>query len=126
MPRTVRLAGLHFALVAMLVRALLPAGWMPDMSAHGSAPLVICTMNGPMTAMPPGDASKHKPAHDDGRQSDICPFAASIHVATPASAAAVVPSTAVALTPAPVLSEQNVPNIARHSPQSPRAPHSFA
>ena len=126
MPRTVRLAGLHLALVAMLVRALLPAGWMPDTSAHGPAPLVICTMNGPILAAPPGDASKRKPAHDDGRQTDICPFAASIHVATPASAVAIAPSTTVALIAAPALSGQSLPKVARYSPQSPRAPPSFA
>jgi hypothetical protein len=126
MPRTVRLAALHLALVAMLARALLPAGWMPDTSAQGPAPLVICTMHGPVLAAPPGDTSKHKPVHDDGRQTDICPFAASIHVATPASAVAIAPSTTVALIAAPALLEQSVPSVARHSPQSPRAPPSFA
>jgi hypothetical protein len=121
-----RLAGLQLALVAMLVRALLPAGWMPDTGANGPAPLVICTVNGPILVAPPGEASKHKPVHDDGHQNDICPFAASIHVATPAPSVAVAPSTIVALIAAPALLEQSVSHVARHSPQSPRAPPSFA
>ena len=124
MPNTVRLAGLHLALVAMLVRALLPAGWMPDTTGQGPTALVICTMNGPVLSNVP--ASEHKPVHDDGRQNDVCPFAASIHLATPAAAVAFAPSSSVAQISSLSFAVQCAFEPARHAPQSPRAPPSFA
>ena len=45
MTAIVRSFAVTLALSAMLLRALLPAGWMPDLAGTG-APLVICTVDG--------------------------------------------------------------------------------
>jgi hypothetical protein len=55
------------ALSAMLLRALLPVGWMPE---AGGAALVICTADGHATTPP----AREHPLPDRGK--DICPFAA--------------------------------------------------
>jgi hypothetical protein len=125
MTRTLKLAGVQIALVAMLLRALLPVGWMPDTAASAGAPFVICTVNGPLQAAHLPDTGKHQPGHDDGRQNDMCPFAASIHFATPAAAAVVAPSTQVAALAPLSLPVHAVRSAARHALQSPRAPPSL-
>jgi hypothetical protein len=125
MTRTLKLAGVQIALVAMLLRALLPVGWMPDTAASAGAHFVICTVNGPLQAVHLPDTGKHQPGHDDGRQNDMCPFAASVHFATPAAMATVAPSTQIA-SPAPLaLPARAVQTAARYAPQSPRAPPSL-
>jgi hypothetical protein len=123
MPRTLRLAGLQIALVAMVLRALLPAGWMPDTAA--GTPFVICTLNGPMLAARPADAGKHQPGHDDGRHNDVCPFAASIHFATPTTVATIAPFAPVASRAYPPLPAPAVHAAIRYALQSPRAPPSL-
>jgi len=123
MPRTLKLAGVQIALVAMLLRALLPVGWMPDVAA--GTPFVICTVNGPLQAAHLPDTGKHQPGHDDSRQNDMCPFAASAHLATPAAAASIAASTQIASF-APVQSlAPAVHTTGRYALQSPRAPPSF-
>ena len=83
-------AAVHLALLAMLLRAVLPAGWMPAAVTQADAsPFVICTMDGPLHSAP------SKPSHDHDRASAPCVFAASIHAATPAAEP-------VALTPATI------------------------
>ena len=60
----------------MLLRAVLPAGWMPNLTGAGDAPLVICSVDG-VHHLP-----SHDPAH--GPQDDhTCPFAAAAHLASP-------------------------------------------
>jgi hypothetical protein len=123
MPRTLKLAGVQVALVAMLLRALLPVGWMPDAADHSDAPFVICTVNGPVHAVHVPDGQKHN--QDDGRQNDVCPFAASVHLATPAAVASVAPSTQIAVfafVPSPV---RAVRAATRYALSSPRAPPSL-
>jgi hypothetical protein len=87
--KTARLAGLHIALAAMLLRAFLPDGWMPAPRAHadngGWLSLVICTSN--------GLARIHEPQHGShGKDVDHrfapCPYAASAHLGTPEASAA--------------------------------------
>jgi hypothetical protein len=56
------------ALSAVLLRGLLPAGWMPN--ANGAPGLTICTINGPRHIPTPGEPA-HKPQHQS-----VCPFAA--------------------------------------------------
>jgi hypothetical protein len=104
----------HVAFIALVARALLPAGWMPD--AHG---LTICSVDAPAHQTDPGKA----PAQD--AHHDICPFAAAPHLASVpdapqltlpafhAFAAATDRATASAV-------------AARFTPQSPRAPPHFA
>jgi hypothetical protein len=75
-------AAVHFALVAMLLRALLPAGWMPAAITRADAsPFVICTIDGPVHA-----PVRHAPAHD--RASTPCIFAASAPLSSPVAHAA--------------------------------------
>ena len=72
----------HVALVAMLLRALLPAGWMPAaITSADASPFVICTVDGPLHA-----PVKHAPAHD--RAGTPCIFAAAAHLASPLALAA--------------------------------------
>jgi hypothetical protein len=63
-----RRAAVHLALVALLLRAFLPAGWMPG--AAGDAPLVMCSVG---TAHEAGDKSPAKP---DNGADGACAFAA--------------------------------------------------
>jgi Protein of unknown function (DUF2946) len=126
MTRTLKLAGVQIALVAMLLRALLPVGWMPDTAASADTPFVICTVNGPLQAAHLPDTGKHQPGHDDSRQNDVCPFAASIHFATPAAVAVVAPSTQVAALAPLLLPVHAVRSATQYALQSPRAPPSLA
>ncbi len=75
-----RRAAIHLAIIALLLRAVLPAGWMPDPT--GTTAFIICT----------ADASGHhaerqspgQPVPADGQhEHEECPFAASPHVAAP-------------------------------------------
>jgi hypothetical protein len=85
-----RSLGFTLALSAMLVRALLPAGWMPNPAGPGETVLVICTAQGLVKLAPVHD--RHRaPLSDHGGQA--CPFGA----ATPLS-----PPQLAALAPAPV------------------------
>lgn len=63
-----RSCALLLALSAVLLRGLLPAGWMPNTS--GTPGLTICTINGLRHVPTPGG-----PAHGPQHQS-VCPFAA--------------------------------------------------
>lgn len=87
----IRLAGLNIALVAMLLRAFLPEGWMPAPPSHTDdanwVPFVICTGNGlvRLNVAPGSD-------HSDDQQNHYhapCPYAAAAHLSTPASGGAV-------------------------------------
>jgi hypothetical protein len=115
MYRSTRTAAVSLALVAMLLRALLPAGWMPS-SASGQA-LVICTLQGPVRI----DPTPHKPAAPQ-HHNVTCPFAAAPQLAGPQADIIPLPPTlrigasdvfVIAATP----SER-----ARYSPNAPRAP----
>jgi hypothetical protein len=70
-------ATVQLALLAMLLRALLPAGWMPAASEAGASPLAICTLKGPAHLAPAGTDAHH------GRTDRFCPFAAAAHLAGP-------------------------------------------
>jgi hypothetical protein len=70
--REFRHALLHLALAAMILRAFLPAGWMPNLQEGGQTALVICTMDGAVVDM----SGKALPGKDDPRAHESCPFAA--------------------------------------------------
>lgn len=73
-------AAVQIALLAMLLRAVLPAGWMPAAVTQANAsPFVICTIDGPLHSTPA------KPSQDHDRATTPCVFAASVHAATPAA-----------------------------------------
>jgi hypothetical protein len=92
---------LALALVAMLLRALLPAGWMPNPAGPARAFITICTMNGPVHMAWPGTA---RPAPDrrspDQHSSDHanapCAFAAAAPLAALAQTTLLVPPLAAA------------------------------
>lgn len=112
-------AALHLALVAMLLRALLPAGWMPSApSEHRAASIMLCPGMDHM-AMP---AAPDQPKSDHAK-STYCACAAvaqislaSPHVAVgaPVQLAHVVRFTAAAI---PVVAASSYrPNAARAPP----------
>ncbi|HJS45005.1 MAG TPA: hypothetical protein VJ753_01270 [Rhizomicrobium sp.] len=99
----------HVAFIALVARALLPAGWMP--AAQGIA---ICSVE--------TSASKHqKPPAEKNIHHDICPFAAAPHLAS-------VPDLPQLTLPAfhafaaTIDKHYAVALAARFSPGSPRAP----
>jgi len=123
MSRRFHVAALHVAIVAMLLRALLPVGWMPH--PGGEAAFTICTLDNSghhTDASPSG-----KPNPDDSRHShDECPFAAVPHIAAPVLVAHL---SAPALTGrvADALDHTGVSDLSfRYQPHSPRAPPHFA
>lgn len=82
MTRYLHAAGVHVALAAMLLRALLPSGWMPNPTPGSGSLLTICTMSGLVTVKQPLDSRTKKggPSHD-AHHHDVCPFAAAAHLA---------------------------------------------
>lgn len=127
MLRTFRLAGIHLALAAMMLRALMPDGWMPHSAPAGGMPIALCTVDGPISlvAVPDGKPAPHEPAHNDGRHVDACPFAAAPHFATVTPALAPPVPLADAYYAPPLPRARVFGGNGRHSPQSPRAPPSF-
>jgi hypothetical protein len=102
----------QLALIAMIVRALMPVGWMP--SAGVDTPFVVCTMNGPVQQAP--DRDKLPAGHHD-----ICPFAAAPHLAAvPELPQIVLPQIHAGAAQAERAYAAMQP--ARFSPASPRAP----
>jgi len=107
----------HLALAALILRALLPAGWMPDAQAG----LVICAA-GTLGVIhhdgAPGDTSKRT----DGQIShEECPFAAAAQLAAAPDAPRLTLPTFHAF--AASIDRAYASSVAaRFTPQSPRAP----
>jgi len=113
-----RRAAMHFALVAMLLRALLPAGWMPGEAANGQSLLVICSV-----AAPAGHAHRDQHQAPAGQHAhEECPFAAAPHVAPPALAEAFALPATFARFANPPASRDAIAAASSHRPQAPRAP----
>ena len=102
------------ALSAMLLRAVLPAGWMPDLAGTG-APLVICSVDGLHHV--PKDPSRN---HDDDH-GYACPFAAAAHLAPPQAPPALTKPFAVAVS-APVFAEPSAVSHLHDPGHAPRGP----
>ena len=78
MRMTCRSAAVQIALLAMLLRAVLPAGWMPAaVTGANTSPFVICTMDGPLHSAPA------KPSHDHDRATSPCVFASAAPLSSP-------------------------------------------
>lgn len=107
---------LTLALCAMVLRALLPVGWMPDPGGMADGPLVICTMHGAHHISP-----GHRPAHSPDEHGSICPFAAAAHFAPPQMAVAVAAPVTFAWAPFPNLS-QSAPRVSVNLAHEPRGP----
>lgn len=107
----------HLALVALILRALLPAGWMPDAQTG----LTICAVNTLGVIHHDG-----APGHADGKTSqEECPFAAAPHLA----AAPDMPKLALPAFHAFAAATDRAYAVAvsaRFTPQSPRAPPGIA
>jgi hypothetical protein len=127
MQRTLRLAGIQLALAAMVLRALLPDGWMPVASGVAGIPIAICTANGPVqfVVAQDGRAGKHTPARDNTHHQDVCPFAGAPHFAVGAIGTFHTLPVAETYFALPVIAAIARNSAGRHAPQSPRAPPSF-
>jgi len=124
MGRNLRFATVYLALAAMMLRALLPTGWMPGV-ASGGATITVCTLNGPVQLDVGGKAHKQN-KQDDGRSHEACAFAAAPHFASPAALPVAVASIATAV----VLERDGQTTLPasrdRYSPQLSRGPPHLA
>ena len=126
MSSRLRIAAVYVALVAMMLHALVPAGWMPSVPAQTGSFFVICTVHGAQPLAPEGRKS-HAPSDPQGtHHNDMCPFSAAPHGA---------PQPMLAQVSAPTLlasvhfDDRRVPALrsaAVSGPQSPRGPPRFA
>lgn len=107
-------------LVALLVRGVTPAGWMPNLQGAQGSPFVICTADGAHLVTLDRDGQPAKPA--SGARHDLCAFSG--HHSAPAaqallhlgsSQAELLGATQPSAAPAPS-------NAQRHRDQAPRAP----
>lgn len=103
----------------MVLRALLPAGWMPAaITSANASPFVICTIDGPLHHVP----AKQKPSSDHDRAHAPCVFASAAPLAPPlADAVALAPSDIAA----PILFQYSRDAIAANAifrPNAARAP----
>jgi len=115
------------ALVAMLLRALLPMGWMPNPTGSSGAALVLCTMDGSVHLLPGADRQplKQQPDQNNDRNQTACPFAAAPHLATPTIAAALAPPALAQSVAAGSVHVRLADSAAGYTPHSPRAPPSL-
>lgn len=118
------MAGFYVALVAMLFRALLPSGWMPNLSGAPGTPIILCSLDGPVRIVlgPDGHPVKQSPDQNDTHQNDVCPFAAAPHFAAPVAVVAVPTPLAIAAAPVAPAPERREPASQFYNPQSPRGP----
>jgi hypothetical protein len=121
----VRKAATALALAAMVLRALLPAGWMPATTGAHGATLVICTMTGPKRMTLPDAPSKNQQQQPPDHASGPCPFGvAAVAFAPPLPPAIPVPCAPAQYAAQTVLS-MDVPSQERRIANSPRAPPSI-
>lgn len=111
---------IHLVIMAMFLRALLPAGWMPSAMPDGGFSFTICTMDD-FSGFIGKDRSPAKNT-DDGRQHDVCPFAAAPHFATAVALASIAPPVFQVSGTGPVITEAAGVRRSTYSPQAPRAP----
>ena len=76
--RRLRSAAVYLALVALVMRALVPVGWMPSPAAPANLALIPCPMMDGMAAAMPGETEPQHPAKHQlpvSHEGSICPFA---------------------------------------------------
>jgi hypothetical protein len=113
-------AAVQLALLAMLLRAVLPAGWMPAaITSANASPFVICTIDGPLHSTPA------KPSHDHDRATAPCVFSASAQTATqtadPAKVTPITTASLIVFTPR----REVLTVFAQFRPNTARAPPAF-
>lgn len=123
MVRNFRFAAVYLALAAMVLRALLPAGFMPGATADGST-IVVCTMDGLVQLQLDADGKpiKQGPVQDDARHQQLCPFAAVAQLAGPTTAPTLIPPSLVSTLAQDPQPPTRLATADRHRAQSPRAP----
>jgi hypothetical protein len=127
MNRRFRTTAVHIALAAMLLRALMPAGWMPSAAASAGTPITICTMHGAVQMALGADGQPLKKSHnqDNSRHHEMCPFAAAPFMAQPAAIGELALLSPISM-PAGSSAHRGIAvHTARYVPQSPRAPPRF-
>ena len=110
------------ALGSMLLRAVLPIGWMPGPTGHTGAALVICSIDGMHRRAPPPAPPGHRAPDDHGV---ACPFAAAAQLAPPLTPI-VVPHSLIAAGTAIRLALEFVfpsAHASEHAPRGPPIPH---
>ena len=104
----------HLLLAALLLRAMVPLGWMPGSAQLGQAAWIICTADGQIQHGAPGK-------DDTAHQHPPCAFAAAHVMASPQASAIAAP-----VLQAAVIETRTLPTAfhvaASFTPQSPRAP----
>jgi hypothetical protein len=81
--RNFRLAAVYAAAVALMLRALVPVGWMPNTGAEQHSAFMPCPMLGG-TRMPMPMPGQHPTKHDPpSHEGSICPYAATAHFTPP-------------------------------------------
>ena len=112
-----RSAAVALALIAMLLRALLPDGWMPS---GQSAPFTICSVAPANHAgdkpSQPGQEHRHAP----------CAFAAAAPLAPPAIATYAFGTTSTAANLSPGFGDDRATSASPHRANAARAPPTFA
>jgi hypothetical protein len=129
--RRLHFAAVYLALAAMMLRAMIPAGWMPQAPSQHASLFVICTTQG-MQQVTLGDDGKPLPAQQQHQQDSdanhaVCPFAvAGAHNAPPLAASALpAPSLTFAFLAVPDAAA--APRESRpYAPHAARAPPAFA
>lgn len=122
-----RIPGFYVALIAILFRALLPSGWMPNLGGSGT-PIILCSLDGPIQLVLGSDGQpvKQSPDQNDTHQNDVCPFAAAPHFATPVAWALLPEPVAVDAPPIVSAPQRLEPTSDLYTPQSPRGPPGIA
>jgi hypothetical protein len=115
---SLRPVALALAVFAMLLRTLVPEGWMP--STDTSAPLTICPMMG--GTMPAAPAHRSLPQHHDR----FCPFTASLAQLAAVSPPPIAPIPNSLVAEGDFQPDKFVFVHASYRPQSPRAPPRLA
>ena len=111
---------IRLTLIALLVGAAMPVGFMPNPDGLGSgAPIVICTGHGPINV---ASDDHGKPANPAGTHTDICVFAAAAMAATPVAAPALRAPYAITRSPAHKQNTRAVILATRYRLQAARAP----
>ena len=108
----------HLLLAALLLRAMVPLGWMPGTAQLGQASWIICTADGQIQHGTPGKDDAH-------HHQQPCAFAAAHVMASPEAGAIATPLLQIAAIDtgeAPA----NLFLAASFAPQSPRAPPTFS
>lgn len=109
----------HILLAALLLRALVPMGWMPGQAQLGQAAFIICAADGSLQHGTLGKEDGAKPAQP-------CTFAAALQIFDLPDAAAIAPPSSGALVIASVIAPTAPAPDSARTPHSPRAPPVFA